>query len=74
MGGIESSKYWIMGGWENLIINGWVRHNGGVDIKIGGGVVIPSKVILVPQKILNKTSTFWPNFPKILSRCIPEMP
>ena len=74
MGGMEISKYWIMGDWENLIINGWVRHNGGVDIKIGGGVVIPSKVILVPQKILNKTSTFWPNVPKILSKCISELP
>ena len=23
-------------GWKNLSINGWVRHNGGVDLKIGG--------------------------------------
>ena len=36
MGGLEISKYWMMGGWKNLIINGWVRHNGGVDLKIGG--------------------------------------
>ena len=55
-----------------MIVNGWVRHNGGVDLKIGG--VILSKVILVPQKILNKTSTFWPNVPKVLSMCIPELP
>ena len=28
-GGMEISKYWIMGpgGWKNLSINGWVRHN-----------------------------------------------
>ena len=26
-----------MGGWKNLIINGWVRHNGGADLKMGGG-------------------------------------
>ena len=25
------------GGWKNLIINGWVRHNGGVDLKMGVG-------------------------------------
>ena len=63
-----------MGGWKNLIINVWVRHNGGVDLKMGGGRgVILSKVILVPQKILSKTSTFWPNTPKILSKCIPEL-
>ena len=72
MGGMEISKYWIMGGWNNLIINGWVRHNGGPDLKMGGGYL--SKLILVPQKILNKTSTFWPNAPKILSKCIPELP
>ena len=37
MGGMENSKYLIMGGWKNLIINGWVRHNGGVDLKMGVG-------------------------------------
>ena len=37
-----------------------------------GRALILSKVILVSQKILNKTSTFWPNAPKILSKCIPE--
>ena len=52
----------IMGGWKNIIINGWVRHNSGLDLK------------MVRQKILNKTSTFWPNAPKILSKCIPELP
>ena len=62
-----------MGGWKNLIINGWVRHNGGVHLKMGGGVIL-SKVILVPQEILNKTSTFWPNAPKILSKCISKLP
>ena len=36
MGGMEISKYWIMGVWKNLIINGWVRYNGGVDLKMGG--------------------------------------
>ena len=25
-----------MGGWKNLIINVWVRHNGGLDLKMGG--------------------------------------
>ena len=34
---------------------------------------IHSKVILVPQKILNKTSYFWLNASKILSKCIPEL-
>ena len=24
-----------MGGLKKLIINGWVRHNGGLDLKIG---------------------------------------
>ena len=49
--------------WQNLFYslnppaNGWVRQNGGVDLTMGGGSVIFSKVILVPQKILNKTST-----------------
>ena len=51
--GIEISKHWILGGWKNLNINGWVRYNGGIDLKMGGAV-IHSKVILVPQKILNK--------------------
>ena len=72
MGSIKISKYWRIGGWKNLIINGWVRHNSGVDLKLGG--IILSKVILVPQKILNKTSTFWPNAPKILCKYIPELP
>ena len=45
------------------------------DLGGGGGTsknegVIHSKVILVPQKILDKTSTFWPNALKILSKCI----
>ena len=75
---MEISKYWIMGGWtKNLIIAGWIRHNGGLDLKMGGGGwgrVIFYKVILVSQKILNKTSTFWPNAPKILSKCISELP
>ena len=35
IGGMEISKYWIMGGLKKLIINGWVRHNGGLDLKIG---------------------------------------
>ena len=34
--------------------------------------MILCKVILVSEKILNKTSTFWPNAPKILSKCIPD--
>ena len=37
MGSMEISKYWIIGGWKKLIINEWVRHNSGVDLKIGGG-------------------------------------
>ena len=37
MGGMEISKYWIMRGWKNLIINGWVKHNGEVDLKMGWG-------------------------------------
>ena len=59
MVGMEISKYCIVWGSENLIINGWVRHNGGVDLKMGrgGGGAILSKVISVPQKIPNKTST-----------------
>ena len=24
-------------GWKDLSINGWVRLNGGVDLKMGGG-------------------------------------
>ena len=27
---------WGGGGWKKIIFNGWVRHNGGVDIKMGG--------------------------------------
>ena len=75
MGGMEISKYWIIGGWKKLIINGWVRCNGRVDLKMERveGVIL-SKVILVPQKTVNKTSTFSPNAPKILSKCIPELP
>ena len=38
MVGMEISKYCIVWGSENLIINGWVRHNGGVDLKMGRGV------------------------------------
>ena len=72
---MEIWKYRIMWGWKNIIINGWVKQNGGVDPKMGaGGGVMLSKVILVPQRTLNKTSTFWPNAPKILSKCIPELP
>ena len=26
-----------MGGWKNLIIIGWVKHNGEVDLKMRGG-------------------------------------
>ena len=37
MVGMEISKYCIVWGSENLIINGWVRHNGGVDLKMGRG-------------------------------------
>ena len=74
-GGMEISKCWIIGGWKKLIINGWVRHNGRVDLKMErGGWVILSKVILVSQKTVKKTSTFSPNAPKILSKCIPELP
>ena len=51
-------------GRKHFNINGWVRHNrgGGVDLKIGvrggggGGGVVHIKIILVPQKMLNKTS------------------
>ena len=46
---------------------------GGGRSKDGGGRVIRSKVILLPQKILNKTSNFWPNVSKILNNCIPEV-
>ena len=74
-GGMEISKYQIMGGWKNLSINEWVRHNGEVDLKIGGGVGggggNPFQSNLVPQKILDKT--FWPNTPKILNKCTPEL-
>ena len=38
-----------------------------------GRALILSKVILVSQKILNKTFTFWPNAPKIRSKCILEL-
>ena len=78
--GYEDFKILNNGGWRSLIINWWLRHNGAVDLKMGGwggggeGGVILSKLILVPQKILNKSSTFWPNAPKILSNCIPELP
>ena len=44
-----------MGVWKNFNIDGWVRHNEGGRSKNGGGLVY-SKVILVPQKMLNKTS------------------
>ena len=41
MAGIKISKYWIIGGWKNLIINGWVRQNAPImpypPLKIGGG-------------------------------------
>ena len=43
---------------------------GGLDLKIG---VIHTKVILVSYKILDKTSIFWPNISKILSKCITEL-
>ena len=26
-----------MWGWKNIIINGWVKQNGGVDPKMGAG-------------------------------------
>ena len=58
-----------MGGWKNLRIIGWVRHNGEVDLKMmgggggGGGGLIHSKVILVPQNFLPLTQC-----PKILSK------
>ena len=45
---------------------------GGVDLKMGGGI-IHSKVILLPEKILNKTSNFCPNVSKVLSKCILEL-
>ena len=35
-------------------INGWVRHNERVDLKLEG--VVHFKVIMVPQKMLTKTS------------------
>ena len=37
MGGMVISKYWIMRVWKSLIITGWIRYNGGVDLKIGAG-------------------------------------
>ena len=40
------------------MVNGWVRHNGGLDLKMEGGEEILSKVILISQKALNKTFTF----------------
>ena len=36
-GGYRDFKKLNNGGWKNLIINGWVRHNGGVDLKMGVG-------------------------------------
>ena len=45
-----------------------------VGVGVGGGEeLIHSEVILVPQKILNKTSNFWPSISRILSKCIPEL-
>ena len=73
MGDMEISKYNIMGGEGLKKITIYIlRHNGGRS-KNGGGGVICSKVILMPQKILNKTSNFWPNVSKTLNNCIPEL-
>ena len=50
-GGYEVFKILNSGGMKNFNINWWVRYNGG-----GGGGVVHSKAILVPQRTLNKTS------------------
>ena len=42
-------------------------------MKMGVGDVILFKLILVPQKIPNKTSTFWLDAPQKISKCIPEL-
>ena len=62
-----------MGGWKNLRIIGWVRHNGEVDLKMtggGGGGLIHSKVILVPQNFHPLTQC-----PKNTQqvKCIPQL-
>ena len=46
---------------KNLSINEWVRHN-------GGGGWVRSK-----NWGIDKTSIFWPNISKILSKCITEL-
>ena len=69
----RDSIYWIMGGWNSLSINGWVGHNGGVDLKMGVNSFQSNFGATKDTKILNKTSTFWPNAPRILSKCIPEL-
>ena len=43
---------------------------GGRLKNLEGGGVIHSKVVSLPQKILNKTSDFRPSVSKILSKCI----
>ena len=35
--GYEVFKILNNGGLKNFNINGWVRHNGGADLKMGGG-------------------------------------
>ena len=62
--GYEVFKILNNGGLKNFNINGWVRHNGVGGwgrSKNGGGRVVHSKAILVPQKTLNKTSNL-PHF------------
>ena len=76
MGPMEISKYWIMGGWKNLIINGCVRYNGGADLKMRvGGVWMWGNPFQNNFGATKDTEqNFCLNAPKILSKCIPELP
>ena len=73
---MEISKYWIMGGRKNLIINGWVRYKGGADLKLRvGGVWVWGNPFQNNFGAAKDTyQNFCLNAPKILSKCIPELP
>ena len=74
-GAMHISNYWIKEGWEKISINRQVTHS--VCVCKGGrsknGWVIHSNIILVQQKMFNKTFNFWSDVSKILSKCIPEL-
>ena len=67
---MEYLKCWIMREWKNVNINWWWgTMGGGEDLEMadgGGEKVMHSKLILMPQMIINKNLHFWPNLSKIL--------